>query len=110
MQIITMVAMTILSYYYGDYDKQDYLLFMILLGGGVFGGQFLTMALLPKLTDKFEKRTLYNFFTGVSAIPFAAIFVLYLFAGNFLYKPVWLRRRFYWRGQCAAVRHDCRLY
>lgn len=90
MQIITMVAMTILSYYYGDYDKQDYLLFMILLGGGVFGGQFLTMALLPKLTDKFEKRTLYNFFTGISAIPFAAIFVLYLFAGNFLYKPVWL--------------------
>lgn len=90
MQIITLVAMTLLSYYYGDYDKQDYLLFMILLGGGVFGGQFLTMAILPRLTDRFEKRTLYNFFTGVSAIPFAAIFVLYLIAGTQLYKPVWL--------------------
>lgn len=90
MQIITLVAMTLLSYYYGDYDKQDYLFFMVLLGGGVFGGQFLTMALLPKLTDRFEKKTLYNFFTGISAIPFAAIFVLYLIAGTQLFKPVWL--------------------
>lgn len=90
MQIITLVAMTLLSYYYGDYDKQDYLLFMILLGGGVFGGQFLTMALLPKLTTRFEKKTLYNFFTGISSIPFAAIFVLYLIAGTELYKVQWL--------------------
>ena len=63
---------------------------MVLIGGGVFGGQFLTMALLPKLKTKFEKRTLYNFFTGISAIPFAAIFVLYLIAGTQLYKPFWL--------------------
>ena len=90
MQIIALVAMSILSYYYGDYDKQDYLLYMILLGGGVFGGQFITMALTPKLTTKYEKKKLYNFFTAVSSVPFAAIFVLYLIAGTELYKPVWL--------------------
>lgn len=90
MQIITIVAMTLLSYYYGDNGSQNYFIYLIVVGGGVFIGMFIAMALVPKLTEKFEKRTLYNVFTAASSIPFALLFVFYLVAGTELYKPFWV--------------------
>ena len=90
MQIITIVAMTLLSYYYGDNGSQNYFIYLIVIGGGVFGGMVVAMALVPKLCEKFEKRKMYNVFTAASAIPFALLFVFYLVAGTELYKPGWV--------------------
>ncbi len=92
MQILSIVAMTLLSYYYGDNggDDQNYMPYMIILGGGMFAGQFVAMAIVPKLSEKMEKKTLYNGCSLISAIPFALVFVIYLIDGTGLYKPFWL--------------------
>ena len=90
MQIITIVAMTLLSYYYGDNGSQNYFIYLVVIGGGVFGGMIVAMAFVPKLCEKFEKKTLYNLLTAASSIPFALLFIFYLIAGTQLYKPFWV--------------------
>lgn len=88
-QMLFSVAMTLMSYYYGNYFG-DYMLYMIILGGGIFGGQFIAMALMPKMIEKMEKTKLYIGSTIVSAIPFALIYPIYKIAPQDLDKPVWL--------------------
>ncbi len=91
-QILSLVAMTLLSYYFGDNggSGQSYMLYMACLGGPMFVGMFGAMALVPKLCDKFEKKTVYNGTSIIGAIPFGLIFVAYLIDGTGLYKPGWL--------------------
>lgn len=88
-QILLAVAMTLMSYYYGDYFG-NYMLYMIVLGGAIFGGQFIAMAIVPKLTEKIEKTKLFIGSTVISAIPFALIFPIYKMAPQDLDKPVWM--------------------
>ena len=91
-QLILGVAMTLLSYYYGDNggDGQSYMLYMAILGGSMYGAQFLAMAVTPKLCEKFEKRTVYNATTILGALPFVFVFIIYLIAGTSLYQPLWV--------------------
>lgn len=91
-QLLSVVAMTLLSYYYGDNggDGQSYMLYMLILGGGMFIGQFAAMALVPKLCEKMEKKTVYNGCSIVAAIPFALLFIIYLIDGTALYKWHWV--------------------
>lgn len=88
-QLILSVAMTLLAYYYGNYYG-NYMLYMVVLGGAIFGGQFVAMALVPKLLKKFEKKSLYNGATIISAIPFLLVFGVYLLAPQSLDQPVWI--------------------
>lgn len=88
-QMLLSVAMTLMSYYYGNYFG-DYMLYMVILGGGIFGGQFLAMALVPKLMEKMEKTKLFVGSTLISAVPFALIYPIYKIAPQDLDKPVWL--------------------
>lgn len=88
-QILLSVAMTLVSYYYGNYFG-NYMLYMIILGGGIFGGQFVAMALVPKLIEKFEKTKLFIGSTLISAVPFALIYPIYKMAPQDLDKPAWL--------------------
>ncbi len=92
MQILGLVAMTLLSYYFGDNggDGQDYMLYMVLLGGPMFIGQFAAMAIVPKLCEKMEKRKVYNVTSIIGAIPFVLLFVVYLIDGTGLYKWHWI--------------------
>ncbi len=92
MQILGLVAMTLLSYYYGDNggDGQDYMLYMALLGGPMFIGQFAAMAVVPKMCEKMEKRKVYNVTSIVGAIPFVLLFIVYLIDGTGLYKWHWI--------------------
>ncbi len=92
MQILSAVAMTILSYYFGDNsgNGQSYMLYMAVLGGGMFIGMFGSMAMVPKLCEKFEKKTVYNGCSIIGAIPFALMFIVYLIDGTGLYKPFWV--------------------
>lgn len=88
-QMLLSVAMTLMSYYYGNYFG-DYMLYMIILGGGIFGGQFIAMALVPKLMEKFEKTKLFIGSTIMGAIPFALIYPIYKIAPQDLDKPFWI--------------------
>ena len=91
-QILGLVAMTLLSYYYGDNggDGQDYMLYMAILGGPMFIGQFVSMAIVPKMCEKMEKKKVYNVTSIVGAVPFVLLFIVYLIDGTGLYKPHWL--------------------
>lgn len=92
MQILGLVAMMLLSYYFGDNGSngQDYMLYMLLLGGPMFIGQFGAMAIVPKFCEKAEKRKVYNVTSIIGAIPFLLIFCLYLIDGTGLYKWHWI--------------------
>ena len=92
LQLLLGIAMTLMSYYYGDNggDGQSYMLYMIILGGAMYGSQFVAMGFIPKLCEKFEKSTVYNVSTIMGVIPFTAIFVMYLIDGTGLYKTHWL--------------------
>jgi len=91
-QLLLGVAMTLMSYYYGDNGGggQSYMTYMAILGGAMYGSQFIVMGFVPKLCEKFEKRTVYNASTIVGVIPFTAIFVMYLIEGTGLYKTHWV--------------------
>ena len=52
--------------------------------------QFVAMAFVPKLCEKFEKHAVYNVSTAIGVIPFSAIFVMYLLDGTGLYKVHWV--------------------
>lgn len=96
MQLLVIVAMTLLSYYYGDNggDGQSYMLYLAILGGGMFGGQFIAMAFTPALCEKIEKRTVYNWCCFISTIPFILIFVIFLIDGTNLMAPLWVAMMF----------------
>ena len=92
MNILSIVAMTLLSYYYGDINGngQDYMQYMLILGGAIFIGMFAAMAVIPKLCEKIEKRTVNNACSLLAAVPFAGIFVLYLIDGTNLMAMHWV--------------------
>ena len=92
LQLLLGIAMTLMSYYYGDNggDGQSYMLYMAILGGAMYGSQFVAMGFVPKLCEKFEKRTVYNASTAIGVIPFTAIFIMYLVDGTGLFKTHWL--------------------
>lgn len=83
------IAMTLLAYYYGNYYG-NYTKYLIMLGGGIFIGQFVVMAVTPKLAVKYEKKNLLIIATLLSAVAFALVFVVYLLAPLDLDKPVWM--------------------
>jgi len=91
-QLILGVAMTLLSYYYGDNggDGQSYMLYLAILGGAMYISQFVAMALVPKLCAKMEKVRVYNISTLLGAVPFAVLFVIFLLDGTHLYQTHWL--------------------
>ena len=79
---ISLAAMSLVSYYYADKDPMKAMLYILLLGGALFIGQFLSMGIAPRLLKKFEKNTLYNGSNIISIVPYAAIFLLYMAAPN----------------------------
>lgn len=77
-QLLLILAMPLMTYYFGDNGKTFNLLSYGAIAVGVFGGQFGAMALTPLLCKKFEKKNVFNMANLVSGIAFAMIFVLYL--------------------------------
>jgi len=86
-QLLGIVAMTLIMYYFFNNDmgsvlSGDNAMAVLpkigILVVGLFGGMIGFPLFVPKLIKKFEKKTLYNFFTLVGAIPFALIFIFYM--------------------------------
>ncbi|MBQ9879174.1 MAG: MFS transporter [Clostridia bacterium] len=95
-QLLGIVAMTLIMYYFfnndigATLDAEGFTLIgkILVLVVGLFGGMIFFPLFVPKLITRIEKKTLYNFFTLIGAIPFALIFVLFLvFKGNVLSWP-----------------------
>ena len=104
-QLLMIVAMTLVTYYYANGNIMNILAtdasgkvtginFKILIGLGcvalgLFVGQFVAMGITPLLIKKFEKKTLYNFYSIAGAVPFALIYVFYKISGGDLTSTVW---------------------
>ncbi len=87
-QLLALAALPIVSYYFASKSPVLALLYMVLLGGGMFAGQFIAMGFLPRLLTKFSKKNLYNYGNLLGIVPFLAIFVAYLIAPTQLTHPI----------------------
>ena len=95
-QLLGIVALTLIMYYFFNNDigatlfvdgelNVSLVLKIVILVIGLFGGMIGFPLFVPKLINKFEKKSLYNFFTLCGAIPFALIFIFFLLTkGNIL--------------------------
>ncbi len=97
-QLLMLIAMTLITYYYANGDFMNVLITdetgnmagldwtivtrLLIIAVSVFAGQFIAMGLTPSLSKKFEKKTLYNFYSIAGAVPFAMLFVFYKLAGG----------------------------
>ena len=96
MQLLMVVVMTLFSYYFceGDLTKAfsdgKKFLIVVIIAGGLFIGQFLAMAICPPLIKKYDVKKIYNLFGGLSAIPFALVFVVYMIAPTTLNQIGWV--------------------
>jgi len=90
--LIALAVMPLVTYYFASKDSTQALLYLVVLGGGYFLGNFVAMAFTPKMIHRFSKRRLYNASNLLSALPFALIFVLYLIAprGALASSPVYV--------------------
>lgn len=104
-QLLMIVAMTLVTYYYANGNIMNILKYnedgsfagidvKILIGlgsvaAGLFVGQFVSMGITPVLTKKFEKKTLYNFYSIAGAVPFILIYVFYRISGGDLTTTFW---------------------
>lgn len=79
---ISLAAMSLVSFYYANKDPLLAMLYILILGGALFIGQFLSMGLVPGLVKKYEKKSLYNWSNIIGVIPYGALFVLYITAPN----------------------------
>jgi sugar (glycoside-pentoside-hexuronide) transporter len=86
--LLALAAMPLVTYYFASKSAILALLYMALLGGGMFVGQFVAMALTPKLLTKFTKKKLYNYGNLVGIVPFLLIYGAYLVAPNNLTHPL----------------------
>ena len=104
-QLLMIVAMTLVTYYYANGNIMNILVYnadgsfagidlKILIGlgsvaAGLFVGQFVAMGVTPALIKKYEKKTLYNFYSIAGAVPFVLIFVFFKLSGGDLTSTGW---------------------
>ena len=88
--IIAIVAMTLVTYYYASKDALLAMVYLVLLGGGFFIGQFVLMGVTGALNKRFSKKTLYNWSNILSVIPYLAIFGAYELDPHHLNSAGWL--------------------
>lgn len=101
--LLALVAMPLITYYFASKDPMAALIYMVLLGGGMFLGQFIVMFFVPTMLKKTTKKKLYNFANLMAAIPYLLIFIIYLIApkGD-LVKPGYLIINFFIFFICGA--------
>lgn len=89
-QLVLLGAMPLITYYYASKEPLMAMVYMVLLGGANFIGQFAAMALSPVLTKIADKKTLYNGANLICVIPYLVLFILYVSAPTKMVEPVYL--------------------
>lgn len=88
--LIAIVAMTVVTYYFASKDALMAVVYMILLGGGYFVGNFVFMGMTNSLNKKFSKKVLYNFSNIITIVPYVMIYVTYKIDPHHLTNWWWL--------------------
>lgn len=89
-QLMMIVAIPLVNNYYSSQNGMMSLLYLALLGGGLFIGQFVIMGLVPRMLEKTTKKKLYNGSKIVSVLPQLSLFFLFLAFPHRLAEPVFL--------------------
>ncbi|MBQ7638845.1 MAG: MFS transporter [Clostridia bacterium] len=87
-QLLSLVAMPLVMYYFFNNDLQGTLVTenglnigmiikVVILFIGVMGGMLVSSGVTPSLARKIEKKKLYNFYSIFGAIPFVLVFAVY---------------------------------
>lgn len=76
--LIQIAAMPLINYYFANKDALMAIVYMALLGGGVFVGQFVAMGIAPKILTKVSKKNLYNYSNLAGVIPFMFLYIAYV--------------------------------
>lgn len=84
------IQLTLLTYYYGDNGQTEYLHYFILLGGGYMVGQFLSIAVSPKIVNKIPKEKAFVKTILISIVPYLLLFGVYAIAPSQLHQGIWL--------------------
>jgi len=87
---MVLVAMPIVTYYYSSKNPTLSVLYLLLLGGGLFAGQFTATALAPRLLEKYSKKNVYNFSNLMIIVPNIILFLVYLSAPDQMTQPIYL--------------------
>lgn len=88
--LLSICAMPLVTYYYASKNPVMALVYMILLGGGMFIGMFLGIGLVNTLLKRFTKKNLYNYSNLLAIVPFLAIFIMYLISPAGLTSPIFI--------------------
>ncbi len=89
-QLMMIVAIPLVNNYYSSQSGLMSLLYLALLGGGLFIGQFVIMGFVPRLLEKTTKKKLYNGSKIISVLPQLAIFGLFMAFPHRLAEPLFL--------------------
>ncbi len=76
--LLSICAMPLVTYYFASKSPILALVYMALLGGGMFIGMFVASGIASALLKKISKKKLYNFSNLLGAVPFVGIFILYI--------------------------------
>jgi len=88
--LLMVVIMPLISYYYASKDPLSAILYLVLLGGVTFIGQFGAMLVAPRLVKNISKKRLYNTSNLISVPPFLMLFMLYLIFPQSMTEPALL--------------------
>ncbi len=86
--LITVVALPLMTYYFASKNFVSVIIYMGLIGIGLFVGQYIAIGLTPKLLKKFSKRNLFVYSNLLAVIPSILIFVLYLISPTNMISPL----------------------
>lgn len=88
--LIMLAAMPLVTYYFASKNAMLALVYMVLLGGGLFAGNLGIMAFAVKLTQKYSKRKLSIWGNAIGIPPYLMIFIAYLIAPTGLTQWYWI--------------------
>ncbi len=94
-QLLSIVGLSLVMYYFFDNNLSSLIVDgklqvikivqLLVMAVGLLGGMIIGTAATPKMTARFGKKQLYNFYSIIGAIPYALIFVVYKLAdGNLM--------------------------
>lgn len=76
--LLSICAMPLVTYYFASKNPLLAMLYIALLGGGMFVGMFVASGITPYLLKRISKKKLYNYSSLLGAVPFLLMFILYL--------------------------------
>ncbi len=88
--MIMLAAMPLITYYFSSKSPILALVYMVLLGGGFFIGQFISMIFTPNLLKFVSTKKLYNLSNLAGVLPFLLIFVIFLISPSGLTHPAFV--------------------